>query len=144
MMPHGGAGIDADYSRHAAPIHGAGTPSQGPGIDDSGMLDPRLRPGSGADESALPETRLKIYSDLFEEVIERDRVFGSLLRKIKTAYESVLCQGVPDLPEGPFGPDMSMGAEHPHDGPHSSEPTTRAEDSLAAKEMVRENHVLKE
>jgi len=46
------------------------------------------------EEETLPESRLKIYSDLFEEVIDRDRVFGSLLRKIKTAYDSVLHHSV--------------------------------------------------
>merc|ERR1719188_619560 len=93
-------------------------------------------------------SRLRVYSDLFEEVIERDGVFGSLLRKIKTAYEGVLGddpmqpgmapEGVPD-----WGPDH-LGVDSSHDGPHSSEPTTRAEDRLAAKEMVRENRVLRD
>jgi len=93
-------------------------------------------------------SRLRVYSDLFEEVIERDGVFGSLLRKIKTAYEGALgedpmqpgmaLEGVPD-----WGPDH-LGVDSSHDGPHSSEPTTRAEDRLAAREMVRENRVLRD
>jgi len=109
-------------------------------------------PGSVAD-SALPESRLKIYSDLFEEVIERDRVFGSLLRKIKTAYDMMLVERpepgmVPPLPQtrqlGTAG-DASWAQDgRGYGGQHSNEPTTRAEDGTQAWEMQRENRVLKD
>lgn len=119
------------------------------------------------DESAAPESRLKIYSDLFEEVIERDRVFGSLLRKIKTAYDMLLVKGgehdvthmqqhmtghqsamAPPRPApmDSWVPDMSQSsiAGRAYGGPHSNEPTTRAEDGIQAWEMHRENRVLKD
>jgi hypothetical protein len=98
---------------------------------------------------------LKIYSDLFEEVIERDRVFGSLLRKIKTAYDTLLLRqpAVPPLPMDGDSNHMSHGDIHQHGwmnqdprvpgGLHSNEPTTRAEGGQAW-EMQRENRVLKD
>merc|ERR1711871_359688 len=46
--------------------------------------------GGISEDNCLPESRLKVYSNLFEEVIERDKVYGSLLRKVKTAYDSFL------------------------------------------------------
>lgn len=36
----------------------------------------------------MTQTKLKIYQELFDEVIARDKVFGGLLRKIKGAYEN--------------------------------------------------------
>mmetsp|Transcript_117435 Transcript_117435/g.216217 ORF Transcript_117435/g.216217 Transcript_117435/m.216217 type:complete len:639 (-) Transcript_117435:109-2025(-) len=127
----------------------------------SGMTPPHGgAPHLRVDDPSMPESRLKIYSDLFEEVIERDRVFGSLLRKIKTAYDMLLLRSpaVPPLPMDNPSPDMArevMGA-WPQDlssssgpgrmpgGPHSNEPTTRAEGGLQAWEMQRENRVLKD
>lgn len=79
-------------------------------VSSNAMTPPPFRHVSQDDgpggAGAMPEGRLKIYSDLFEEVIERDRVFGSLLRKIKTAYDMLLVgpnrpgasQPVPPLP----------------------------------------------
>eukprot|EP00931_Biecheleriopsis_adriatica_P006323 TRINITY_DN107739_c0_g1_i1.p1 TRINITY_DN107739_c0_g1~~TRINITY_DN107739_c0_g1_i1.p1 ORF type:complete len:669 (-),score=111.55 TRINITY_DN107739_c0_g1_i1:210-2216(-) len=109
---------------------------------------------SGLDEESMPETRLKIYSDLFEEVIERDRVFGSLLRKVKTAYDSMLTQAssVPPMPGASAhdisGHDMSsfsgQGRHFGGGGYHSSEPTMRAEDGGQPWELHRENQVLKD
>lgn len=117
----------------------------------------------GPDESGvMPESRLKIYSDLFEEVIERDRVFGSLLRKIKTAYDTLLLRGmeqeIPPMPhDGPemgemqptessWAPDPSSSGllGRPYRGAHSNEPTRRAEDGAQGWEMHRENRVLKD
>lgn len=107
------------------------------------------------DESSLPESRLKIYSDLFEEVIDRDRVFGSLLRKVKTAYDSILSDGaaVPSMP-GAAVPSMDsysttpggQGRQHlgAAGGFHSGEPTLRANDGGQAWEIMRENQVLKD
>lgn len=105
------------------------------------------------EEETLPESRLKIYSDLFEEVIDRDRVFGSLLRKIKTAYDSVLHHSVLRS-EVPFEPvpvspmrrhSVPSGVIHPDNGRYggvaSNEPTTR--EGLQVWELDRENHVLK-
>lgn len=107
------------------------------------------------DSASMPESRLKIYSDLFEEVIERDRVFGSLLRKIKTAYDMLLLRqpAVPPLPMDGVSSHMS---HHDIEQPgwtsqdprapgslHSNEPTTRAEGGQAW-EMQRENRVLKD
>jgi len=116
-------------------------------------------------DAVAPESRLKIYSDLFEEVIERDRVFGSLLRKIKTAYDMLLVRGneqVPPLPQPgacSLGPPPNCNTDDPWGPPdvsqssvtgrgcgglHSNEPTTRAEDGLQSWEMQRENRVLKD
>jgi hypothetical protein len=100
----------------------------------------------------MPESRLKIYSDLFEEVIERDRVFGSLLRKIKTAYDMMLRQpAVPPLPMDGVSTHMShhdidqhgWAGQDSRAPPHSNEPTTRAEGGQGW-EMQRENRVLKD
>jgi len=111
------------------------------------------------DDSAMPETRLKIYSDLFEEVIERDRVFGSLLRKIKTAYDMLLLRGHEQEamqsayhkgqpygfpPQGTWPHEASPGEGRPYGGPPSNEPTTRAEQGGEGWEMHRENRVLKD
>jgi len=87
------------------------------------------------------ESSLKIYSDLFEEVIERDRVFGPLLRKVKSAYDSMLSQEastfVPQMPDG--GAQSSLRASR------SSEPTLRAEvTSSEPWELHRENQALKD
>jgi len=109
------------------------------------------------DSGGMPESRLKIYSDLFEEVIERDRVFGSLLRKIKTAYDMLLLRSpaVPPLPmdsssfvrgHGHEAMDQRMWGGQDATGQsslHSNEPTTRAEGGQAW-EMQRENRVLKD
>merc|ERR1719262_1517253 len=111
-----------------------------------------------SDSGGMPESRLKIYSDLFEEVIERDRVFGSLLRKIKTAYDMLLLR-TPAVPPFPIDASSLSHHGHPHEGMdqhswggqdnrgpsslHSNEPTTRAEGGQAW-EMQRENRVLKD
>eukprot|EP00450_Noctiluca_scintillans_P023010 CAMPEP_0194525150 /NCGR_PEP_ID=MMETSP0253-20130528/60505_1 /TAXON_ID=2966 /ORGANISM="Noctiluca scintillans" /LENGTH=566 /DNA_ID=CAMNT_0039369847 /DNA_START=52 /DNA_END=1752 /DNA_ORIENTATION=+ len=93
----------------------------------------------------LPES-LKVYSDLFEEVIDRDRVFGSLLRKIKTAYDALLTappkqhSQVPMQPT--FQPPAPPGSRY-RGGSGSNEPTTRAE-GLQLWELDRENHALKD
>lgn len=137
--PHASRGAPwQGHGRHAAPPR-ARAPMYDSYADHS--------TGPGLDHSTGPGSRLRVYSDLFEEVIERDGVFGDLLRKIKTAYEGALgedpmqpgvdMQGSPD-----WGPDH-LGVDS-YEGPHSSEPTTRAEDRLAAKEMVRENRVLRD
>jgi len=47
--------------------------------------------GSGSDRAGVETTsmtpaKLRIYEELFEAIIERDKVFGPLLRKVKTAY----------------------------------------------------------
>lgn len=108
---------------------------------------------SGLDDSVLPESRLKIYSDLFDEVIERDRVFGTLLRKIKAAYDVQLMGPVDTTMDsrlhgsvqgaGIYGDTSSFPMSHPCSGCHSAEPTTRAEDG-ATWEVHRENQVLKD
>merc|ERR1719512_52319 len=103
-----------------------------------------MRP-NGADDDAPPESRLKIYSDLFEEVIERDRVFGSLLRKVKTAYDTMLMRGPEQdgrLPNTPLR--IGPGVGNDSRWSHSNEPTTRAEHSAEASEMHRENIELKD
>merc|ERR1719401_803453 len=114
--------------------------------------------------AGMPESRLKIYSDLFEEVIERDRVFGSLLRKIKTAYDMLLVRGSEHGPSQPLkgghgqspGPSpgilggvqqgacQNVWSQETSYGPASNEPTTRAEQSGEGWEMHRENRVLKD
>jgi len=109
------------------------------------------------EDSTMPESRLKIYSDLFEEVIDRDRVFGSLLRKVKTAYDSMLQQGqseasVPMMPGSAYDNSgmntshMSAGGRQCRGGaaPSSCEPTMRAEDGRQPWEVHRENQVLKD
>jgi len=91
----------------------------------------------GATESG--ESSLKIYSDLFEEVIERDRVFGPLLRKVKSAYDSMLhSQEV-----STFAPlDGTAGSLR---ASRSSEPTIRAEVTTSEPwELHRENQALKD
>lgn len=160
-------GVPPSASAHPSPdvrmLHARGHAP----LYDSFMDHGAMGASGGFDHSSMSMSRLKIYSDLFEEVIERDRVFGSLLRKIKTAYENVLGQevpmlphgpqqqmsrqsagaeSVPDLPEGPYGPDLASatGPSSSYDGQHSNEPTTRAEDGPQAREMIRENRVLKD
>eukprot|EP00419_Tripos_fusus_P047489 CAMPEP_0172835446 /NCGR_PEP_ID=MMETSP1075-20121228/25769_1 /TAXON_ID=2916 /ORGANISM="Ceratium fusus, Strain PA161109" /LENGTH=576 /DNA_ID=CAMNT_0013678489 /DNA_START=21 /DNA_END=1751 /DNA_ORIENTATION=- len=118
-------------------------------------------------DAVAPESHLKIYSDLFEEVIERDRVFGPLLRKIKTEYDMLLVRdseqilSMPpstmpmcssglapscntDDPWGPLDVTHSSTMGRRCGGLHSNEPTSRAEDGLQSWEMQRENHVLKD
>mmetsp|Transcript_4300 Transcript_4300/g.10495 ORF Transcript_4300/g.10495 Transcript_4300/m.10495 type:complete len:171 (+) Transcript_4300:86-598(+) len=41
-------------------------------------------------KSCFADKKLKIYQDLFDEVISRDSAFGPLLTKIKIAYEGLL------------------------------------------------------
>jgi len=106
----------------------------------------------GEDMGQMPMSRLKIYSDLFEEVIERDRVFGTLLRKIKTAYDMLLLRpeqeaAVPHHGPG-FGPPPGQGGgqweQVPYGGTPSNEPTQRVEQNSGDWEMHRENRVLKD
>lgn len=133
------------------------------GGSSAALTPPQLRSDlsmTGLTESGgMPESRLKIYSDLFEEVIERDRVFGSLLRKIKTAYDMLLLRApaVPPLPmdgssfvhqgrvhEAVMDPHAWGGQDNRVPSSlHSNEPTTRAEGGQAW-EMQRENRVLKD
>lgn len=117
----------------------------GPSFDGSGLG----HPDAGYEDTLMPEARLKIYSDLFEEVIERDRVFGSLLRKIKTAYDTMLLRGpdmVPPMPDmdGQRGLDPSAVARAAYGGVRSTEPTSRPEDASQAWEVHRENNMLKD
>lgn len=44
-------------------------------------------PGSA---TGFSDKKLKIYRDLFDEVITRDVAFGSILKKVKAAYEEVI------------------------------------------------------
>jgi len=87
-------GAEAHYPRQRPPT---------PSYDMFGGGNAAAAPSMMADESTASESRLKIYSDLFEEVIERDRVFGSLLRKIKTAYDMLLVKNsdheIPPMPQ---------------------------------------------
>jgi len=173
--PGSGAPAPGRGARHGGPPtpqtdggrgHGIPRPSSAQGIympyDVNGGTAPGgsgLGSSAGGDVSAaMPESRLKIYSDLFEEVIERDRVFGSLLRKIKTAYDMLVLrgpeqesmmrmphEGTPGHPgpgEGAWTPEPSSGGHYI--GAHSNEPTTRAEEGVQAWEMHRENRVLKD
>jgi len=115
--------------------------------------------GMGLDDTSLPESRFKIYSDLFEEVIERDRVFGSLLRKIKNSYDFMVMngmqpQGMPQMPQEATPPHNRSVVEnhgvpegkpaHSYGMAHSNEPTTRADDGVQSWEMQRENKFLKD
>lgn len=172
--PGGGATAPGRGGRPGAPPtpqtdggrgHGIPRPSSAQGIYMPFDVNSGTAPGGsgmgssvGGDVSAaMPETRLKIYSDLFEEVIERDRVFGSLLRKIKTAYDMLVLRGpeqdstmrmthegagTPGPGEGAWTPEPSSVGHYV--GAHSNEPTTRAEDGMQAWEMHRENRVLKD
>ncbi|CAE7454258.1 unnamed protein product, partial [Symbiodinium pilosum] len=93
---------------------------------------------------------LKIYSDLFEEVIERDRVFGTLLRKVKTAYDMHLqdreasvvppmpgAEGLPKaLPRG-FATDPSLAAE----APDPSQPWELHRENQALKDLIERLHM---
>lgn len=170
--PRGGSPVYAPASRGGQDWRGA--PHSTPQVEASfsrsrrspqdsytnGMTPPHGgAPHLHVDDPPMHESRLKIYSDLFEEVIERDRVFGSLLRKIKTAYDMLLLRSpaVPPLPMDNPSPNMAPDVmAWPQDlssssapgrtpgGPHSNEPTTRAEGGLQAWEMQRENRVLKD
>jgi len=151
-------GHDSTLSRHSRR-----PPHEGESLVSNSSLAPPQGGGVFEGSTTLPESRLKIYSDLFEEVIERDRVFGSLLRKIKTAYDMLLLQcmderAVPPMPNdnssasaGHLGGGHRGGPGDSHWTPergaggiggnlHSNEPTTRNE----AWEMQRENRVLKD
>eukprot|EP00927_Polykrikos_kofoidii_P036888 TRINITY_DN3109_c0_g2_i1.p1 TRINITY_DN3109_c0_g2~~TRINITY_DN3109_c0_g2_i1.p1 ORF type:complete len:970 (-),score=180.60 TRINITY_DN3109_c0_g2_i1:28-2784(-) len=164
--------LDNSYFGRPPPSGGSGgqrPPHQGgESFLNSAMTTPHHGPHGGSsatgmdEDTTLPESRLKIYSDLFEEVIERDRVFGSLLRKIKTAYDMLLLRGGGNaggcghegsMLQGPHdtfngsrlgGTDGHRTPEHgvrSYGGTlHSNEPTTRNE----AWEMQRENRALKD
>lgn len=41
---------------------------------------------AGVETASMTPAKLRIYEELFEAIIERDKVFGPLLRKVKTAY----------------------------------------------------------
>jgi len=74
------------------------------GASQDHFVDGPCPQSMGLDDTSMPESRFKVYSDLFEEVIERDRVFGSLLRKIKNSYDFMVMngmqpQGMPPLPQ---------------------------------------------
>lgn len=132
-----------DYSRLAAADRAANRrPS--PASVTTPVHEAQLEDSAGA----LSETRLKVYSDLFEEVIGRDRVFGSLLRKIKTAYDLSLSHTgtAPALPSRtvPNAADPSGGGGRQSSDAHSQEPTTRAEKSPHIWELQRENRALKD
>merc|ERR1719235_1132731 len=106
--------MEAHHYGRSASVPGQ-RPSRQEFTPGSGVPTPQLRTDlsmTGLTESGgMPESRLKIYSDLFEEVIERDRVFGSLLRKIKTAYDMLLLRS-PAVP--PFPMDASSLGHHGH------------------------------
>lgn len=109
--------------RHAAEHHYHQPQPHGPCYDHHALhAGCGASPGTGFEEAGgdLSEARLKIYSDLFEEVIERDRVFGPLLRKIKTAYDVLLEQPhemerTPQMPlHGHFADSFTDERWHPH------------------------------
>eukprot|EP00929_Paragymnodinium_shiwhaense_P107009 TRINITY_DN72959_c0_g1_i1.p1 TRINITY_DN72959_c0_g1~~TRINITY_DN72959_c0_g1_i1.p1 ORF type:complete len:765 (-),score=167.98 TRINITY_DN72959_c0_g1_i1:296-2590(-) len=145
--PHGRSPLyDRRTPNHYEATHGGFSGGSRRGGPPLGASESYL---AGLEDASLPESRLKIYSDLFEEVIERDRVFGTLLRKIKTAYDTLLLQKGPDFRSVPPMPDMGgvggpPGQRHDYGGggagPLSTEPTARTE----AWEMQRENRVLKD
>lgn len=164
MAPHGQGSVKSSPAARA-PSRGASPwqeRRQGPSASPSPYQHSHFSSHCGAsrmhdDESSLPESRLKIYSDLFEEVIDRDRVFGSLLRKVKTAYDSMLTveNAMPAMPGGPQDTSMGHGAESAYGTPgaqgrqfggglYSGEPTLRANDGGQAWELQRENQVLKD
>lgn len=112
--------------------------------------------GRMTEDMGLPESRLKIYSDLFEEVIERDKVFGSLLRKIKTAYDSLL-RPVERRPptmqmEAPMsgtsgaGPMHYNGSEaaYRHPGRGVGQEDQVGDERPQVRELSRQNRVLKD
>ncbi|CAJ1459939.1 unnamed protein product, partial [Effrenium voratum] len=90
--------------------------------------------------------RLKMYSDLFEEVIERDRVFGSLLRKVKSAYDSMLqskamapMPSVPPMPAPDTGPgSLGRYSESTREGPETWE---LYQENRALKDLVERLHM---
>merc|ERR1719316_1921579 len=50
--------------------------------------DPEREPGHAA--AAMTPAKMRIYEQLFDAIIERDKVFGGLLRKVKSAYSAYL------------------------------------------------------
>ncbi|CAE7462096.1 unnamed protein product [Symbiodinium sp. CCMP2456] len=131
------------YSGYATPgaatRSAASSPYQGSAYSQFGGVPTELYPQEPASES------LKIYSDLFEEVIERDRVFGSLLRKVKAAYDSHLTREVGAVPPMP-GVAESLPKALPRG--LASEPVLAPEvsqvDASQPWELHRENQALKD
>mmetsp|Transcript_96101 Transcript_96101/g.256824 ORF Transcript_96101/g.256824 Transcript_96101/m.256824 type:complete len:466 (+) Transcript_96101:83-1480(+) len=90
------------------------------GVDSRfGRSAPTETPQQASSSAAPPakSSKLAIYRELFEEVIERDKVFGSLLRKIKRAYDVFIDEHIDHKPSAEqvvdqlrgniFGPQMS-------------------------------------
>jgi len=131
------------YSGYATPApairSAASSPYQGSAYSQFGGVPTELYPQEPASES------LKIYSDLFEEVIERDRVFGSLLRKVKAAYDSHLGREAGAVPPMP-----GVAENLPKALPRglASEPVLASEasqvDASQPWELHRENQALKD
>ncbi|CAK9076103.1 Uncharacterized protein SCF082_LOCUS36760 [Durusdinium trenchii] len=125
-------------------FHSTATPSKSRASATSSPYPQSTYSQFGGAPTEEGESQLKIYSDLFEEVIERDRVFGPLLRKVKGAYDSLLSQA----PQAPSIPAMPAPREERTPGSlrasRSSEPTLRVEAPADAWELHRENQALKD
>eukprot|EP00435_Cladocopium_sp_Y103_P037012 s410_g9.t1 len=122
-----------------------GTPNRRPlHSTTSSPYQPSTYSQFGGAPTESGESSLKIYSDLFEEVIERDRVFGPLLRKVKSAYDSMLHSQDASTFAPLDGTAGSLRASHEPRG-RSSEPTIRAEVTTSEPwELHRENQALKD
>mmetsp|Transcript_133785 Transcript_133785/g.303446 ORF Transcript_133785/g.303446 Transcript_133785/m.303446 type:complete len:465 (+) Transcript_133785:100-1494(+) len=82
------AGVDSRFGRSAP----AETPQQ-----------------ASATPAPAKSSKLAIYRELFEEVIERDKVFGSLLRKIKRAYDVFIDEHIDHKPSAEQVVDQLRG-----------------------------------
>jgi len=170
-LPQKRVGATPDLSNLSSSLLGAGRPLSGSfsksrptaGLTESSTLQP-----PPTDETAFMDARVQKYSDLFDEVIQRDRIFGSLLGKIKAAYddalrEAVLSGGQRQKPSGPskmqwpppagghaagssgspLKPSHHYAQASTAGAPCSDEPTRRAQkDGL--QELQHENRVLKD
>ncbi|CAD7934400.1 unnamed protein product [Amoebophrya sp. A25] len=64
------------------------------------------------------DKKLKIYQDLFDELIARDTTFGPLLSKIKDGYETL-------LQDASSSNSSDFSTRNLQEGPSSNNPSTR-------------------
>lgn len=97
----------------------------------------------------MSERDFRMYSEVFEEIIQRDVQFGSALRKVKKAYDKVVRQALPRPPQGP-PPGVPNAVAVP---PPSEQPLTAAAYGPGSTELVpratlseveRENRALRD
>lgn len=131
----------------------------------SGHVTPKSSPKApltlvGADPADEAEL-IKVYSDIFEDVISRDEVFGPTLRKVKTVYDAFLrrvclpfqgslhanAQSVPSRGSGYWGSDQGIEEAvflTPPLSFESAAPSGRATGDTLEARLQRENEELRQ